>query len=248
MKGMGDLGGARALLQRATERSPKHSPSWQAWGMLEAECGNVQKARQVFQQGVWACPKGGNTVRILQSWAILEAREGRPVEARRYFRYALEADPTSVPVLVAWALMEEQAGDAPRARELFEVAVSVERGANVHVWNAYEAFELRCGGGTAARDVYERGLVASTPRTGPARLSALGATTRGSAAAKAAVAAAAAAAGAVQGRPPSGRVVGRQGGSGTGSSGLEDWEGEFSTVFGETLWSNDFMDFRYERG
>ena len=35
------------MLQQATERNPRHSPSWQAWGMLEAETGNIQKARQV---------------------------------------------------------------------------------------------------------------------------------------------------------------------------------------------------------
>ena len=55
-------------------------------------------------------------MRILQAWAILEANEGRFLDARKYFRYALEAQPNSLPVLVAWALAEERAGDISRAR------------------------------------------------------------------------------------------------------------------------------------
>ena len=51
-------------------------------------------------------------------------------------------------------------------RELFDVAASVDKGSHVHVWNAYEAFELRNGQASAARDVYERGLMAAQSRTG----------------------------------------------------------------------------------
>lgn len=44
---MGDVAGARALFNKGTKQSPKHCPTWQAWGMLEWELGQISRARYV---------------------------------------------------------------------------------------------------------------------------------------------------------------------------------------------------------
>ena len=38
----------------------------QAWGMLEARAGNLARARELFQQGVWAQPASRNVSRVWQ--------------------------------------------------------------------------------------------------------------------------------------------------------------------------------------
>lgn len=43
------------------------------------------RPRKLFQEGVWASPRGPYVVRILQAWAILEATQGRFDDARKYF-------------------------------------------------------------------------------------------------------------------------------------------------------------------
>ncbi|CAN0425872.1 unnamed protein product [Ectocarpus sp. 13 AM-2016] len=82
---MGDVAGARALFSKGTRQSPKHCPTWQAWGMLEWELGQISRARKLFQEGVWENPKGPYVVRILQAWGILEATQGNWDDARKYF-------------------------------------------------------------------------------------------------------------------------------------------------------------------
>ena len=56
---------------------------WQAWGVLETRYGNPEEARNVFQQGIWACSQlggcqsgGYNCARLWQAWGVLEAQEG----------------------------------------------------------------------------------------------------------------------------------------------------------------------------
>ncbi|CAN0477681.1 unnamed protein product [Ectocarpus sp. 8 AP-2014] len=74
-----------ALFSKGTTQSPKHCPTWQAWGMLEWELGQISRARKLFQEGVWENPKGPYVVRILQAWGILEATQGNWDDARKYF-------------------------------------------------------------------------------------------------------------------------------------------------------------------
>lgn len=38
----------------------------QAWGVLEHRAGNLDRARELFQQGVWAQPRGRDVATVWQ--------------------------------------------------------------------------------------------------------------------------------------------------------------------------------------
>ena len=104
-----------------------HPPVWQAWGVLETRHGNAQSAREVFQQGIWACAQssghqsgGRRCARLWQAWGVLESREGDVAAARRCFSRALDADGRNVASISAWTRMEEDLGNFQDARSIFE--------------------------------------------------------------------------------------------------------------------------------
>ncbi len=45
--------------------------------MMEAQCGNIGAARAVFQEGVWASPRGKGISGLWQAWAMVEAKDGQ---------------------------------------------------------------------------------------------------------------------------------------------------------------------------
>ena len=47
-----------------------HAAARQAWGVLEHRAGNLERARELFQQGVWAQPKGRDVCTV---WQVLLA-------------------------------------------------------------------------------------------------------------------------------------------------------------------------------
>ena len=52
----GNSGKARELLEKGSQMDPWHVPIWQAWGVLEFRCGDIEKARALFQEvGLAAC-------------------------------------------------------------------------------------------------------------------------------------------------------------------------------------------------
>lgn len=69
----------------------------QAWGVFEFRDGNLDKARELFQQGVWADPSSTDVARVFQAWAVLEQQAGNSSLARELFRCAVKADPKSEP-------------------------------------------------------------------------------------------------------------------------------------------------------
>ena len=105
----------------------RHAPVWQAWGVLETKYGSAEKARDLFQQGIWACAQssggqsgGRRCARLWQAWGVLEAREGDHAAARRCFSRALDADSRNVAAITAWTLMEEELEKFSDARLIFE--------------------------------------------------------------------------------------------------------------------------------
>lgn len=50
---MGDIEGARALFSKGATQAPRHCPTWQAWGMLEWELGQISRARS--ERGLATC-------------------------------------------------------------------------------------------------------------------------------------------------------------------------------------------------
>jgi hypothetical protein len=44
------------LFEAGLKADPYHIHPWQSWGLMESEQGNCERARQLFQEGVWADP------------------------------------------------------------------------------------------------------------------------------------------------------------------------------------------------
>ena len=158
-KDLGDVDGARRLYQLGTKANRFHLATYQAWGLMEASVrpgcrGGVVRAREVFQQGVWAAPRGKGVSKLWQSWAIMEANnyqvgdaeeaEERMAVPRKYFQYAVDAEQQAYPtgIIISWAKTEERFGFPNRARALFEEAVRMDE-TNRRLWSQYEQFEGR---------------------------------------------------------------------------------------------------------
>jgi tetratricopeptide (TPR) repeat protein len=114
-------------LKKGTELDKRHAPLWQAWGVLESRNGSATVARDIFQQGIWACAQssggqsgGRHCARLWQAWGVLEAKENDPAAARRCFNRALDADSRNVAAVIAWTLMEQELGNYKDARLIFE--------------------------------------------------------------------------------------------------------------------------------
>lgn len=100
---------------------------WQAWGVLETRHGTASDARDIFQQGIWACAQssggqsgGRRCARLWQAWGVLESNEKEYDAARRCFSRALDADKRNAAAVTAWTLMEEGLGKYSDAKLIFE--------------------------------------------------------------------------------------------------------------------------------
>ena len=51
----------------------------QAWGVLEYRAGNLERARELFQQGVWAQPKGRDVCLV---WQVRSTPPPKPLHCR----------------------------------------------------------------------------------------------------------------------------------------------------------------------
>ncbi|KAF5836098.1 hypothetical protein DUNSADRAFT_6469 [Dunaliella salina] len=102
---------------------------WQAWCVLEArekelppnqmrQCGNVDRARQLFQEGVWADPRSTSTAVVLQAWGMLERKNKNYQLARELFKAAVKVDSKNEAVWGSWITMERDLGFTERADEL----------------------------------------------------------------------------------------------------------------------------------
>jgi tetratricopeptide (TPR) repeat protein len=155
-------------LKRGTEVNKRHAPVWQAWGVLETRHDNPEEARNIFQQGIWACAQlgGGQSggykcARLWQAWGVLEAKEGDIAAARRCFSRALDADKRNMAAMTAWTIMEEEIGNLQDTRVLFERALKQFTSASAekkNLWRAYELMEQRAGNTANAKEVFQRAL------------------------------------------------------------------------------------------
>lgn len=146
----------------------RHAPVWQAWGVLETRNGNPEEARNIFQQGIWACAQlgGGQSggykcARLWQAWGVLEAQEGDHAAARRCFSRALDADKRNIAAYTAWTMMEAALGNWKDAGSIYERALSqFEPGTTEkkQIWRAYELMEQSAENFKGAQDVYQRSM------------------------------------------------------------------------------------------
>lgn len=64
---------------------------------MEQRLGNLGRARELFQSGVWAEPGAPTVTTVWQAWAVLEAHARNHDLARQMFKCAVKADPSSKP-------------------------------------------------------------------------------------------------------------------------------------------------------
>ena len=64
---------------------------------MEYREGNLDRARELFQQGVWADPTSASVAKVFHAWGVLEKHAGNVNLARELFRCAVKADPNSEP-------------------------------------------------------------------------------------------------------------------------------------------------------
>eukprot|EP00980_Cylindrotheca_fusiformis_P005924 scaffold1246_cov134-Cylindrotheca_fusiformis.AAC.16 len=155
-------------MRRGAEVNKRHAPVWQAWGVLETRNGNAEEARNIFQQGIWACAQlsGGQSggykcARLWQAWGVLEAQEGDHAAARRCFNRALDADKRNIATYTAWTMLESSLGNWKDARSIFERALTqFEPGTTEkkQLWRAYELMEQSADNFAGAQAIYQRAM------------------------------------------------------------------------------------------
>lgn len=165
---LGDIYAARELLRKGTIVNKRHAPIWQAWGVLETRHGNPEDARDIFQQGIWACAQssggqsgGRRCARLWQAWGVLESQEEDYDAARRCFSRALDADSWNVAAVTAWTVMEKNLGNYKDARLIYERALkqfSTPTDEKLILWRAYELMESEAGNLQKAQSVYQRSM------------------------------------------------------------------------------------------
>jgi len=163
---LGDTNMARELLRRGTLKNKRHAPVWQAWGVLEYRHGNPDEARNIFQQGIWACAQmtgsqsgGYHCARLWQAWGVLEESEEDYAAARRCFNRALDADSRNIETMIAWARMEDRLGNIADFRAIFERSLNqFAAGSDKKqaLWRAYELMERDNNNIRASQQVYQR--------------------------------------------------------------------------------------------
>ncbi|GAQ91082.1 hypothetical protein KFL_007250030 [Klebsormidium nitens] len=113
---------ATELYQRCLDIDKKNAPAWQAWGLLEAETGNVFGARRLFEACLQEVP---HDPAPLTAYARMERLFGALDAARTLLKRATYMDPRHQPAWTEWSLLEQQAGRPAAAAELLERARAV---------------------------------------------------------------------------------------------------------------------------
>ncbi|KAK3284138.1 hypothetical protein CYMTET_8195 [Cymbomonas tetramitiformis] len=124
----------------------------QAYALLAAEQGDLDKARELFSQAVQVDEVHAPA---WQAWAVFERSQKNLPQAGSLFQRAHKADPSHVPTIQAWALLRVEEGDTKGARKLFELAVATEE-THMPSWQAWAEMEWAAGDQGKARHLYKK--------------------------------------------------------------------------------------------
>ena len=149
---------AREYYQQALHLDKGHAPSWHAWACAEFEVGNISRARELFQEAIWAAPQSNHVVRTWHAWGTLEISQNRFAIARRYFANGLKVNSRSVALLTGLAKLEARVDNMARARDCLEIAIKAEP-RRQSIWRLYEELEREYGTIERARLIFERRTV-----------------------------------------------------------------------------------------
>ncbi|KAG2482122.1 hypothetical protein HYH03_018929 [Edaphochlamys debaryana] len=159
---------ARALYQNGCANSGNTNPYiWSAWGWLEAQTGNVDRARKLYDAAVvvdatHAC--------AWHKWGMLEKGQGNYTRARDLWMQGIQRcrrKPQSQNAYLYNALgcMAAQLGRLGEARSWFEEGTrSAEGAASVALWQAWAVTEANQGDPSQVRNLFRRALGAN-PRS-----------------------------------------------------------------------------------
>lgn len=139
------------VFQRGINLVTTSGPLWSAWGLLEERRGNIDKARELFENSTKNDPKFGSA---WHSWALLESRRCNFERASELYREGHEKDPTDASLLVSWANMEgSELGNRDRGRQLFQKAVTADPYLGM-AWHAWGCLEMKTGSIDRARRLF----------------------------------------------------------------------------------------------
>jgi tetratricopeptide (TPR) repeat protein len=115
-----DMKLARELYEKAVQVNERYQHTYQSWAMSEWLVGeDIDRARDLFQQGIWSGPSTKQASKIFSSWAHMEAKEDQNMElARSLYTCAYKIKPRSTKILLNWARDEETFGEIARSEEL----------------------------------------------------------------------------------------------------------------------------------
>ena len=137
-----------------TEKGAKSAAIWQCWGLLEAECGENERARQCFKKGLEVCPKSKY---CWLAWGRFEASIGNIQRARELIQRGVRLNPADPSLLQALARLEANDGNIRVARQYFAAGTKLDP-SHQQNWQAWGVAEFRAGNIEKARELFQRGV------------------------------------------------------------------------------------------
>ena len=136
-----DTSSARYCYSQAVDSDRRSYVALQAYGVFEAELGNVDKARELFNQAIRIAP---NSVHSLQALANLEKREGNLEGAQRLLEKSIFIFPGATRAMVTLAEVHELKNNIKEARKVFEDGQErAEKCGDAGFFQAWALFEFR---------------------------------------------------------------------------------------------------------
>ncbi|CAI5463946.1 unnamed protein product [Closterium sp. Yama58-4] len=154
----GRLGEARRVFEDGCQAlGGDNAFIWQTWAVLEAQAGNVEKARKLFDAATVADERH---VAAWHGWAVLELKQGNVRRARELLQKGLKLCGGNEYIYQTLAVMEVQSGRVAEARALFLQATRM-NAKSAASWLAWALLEAQQGDGASARLLFQRALNAS---------------------------------------------------------------------------------------
>ncbi|GJP33579.1 hypothetical protein CLOM_g18105 [Closterium sp. NIES-68] len=154
----GRLGEARRVFEDGCQAlGGDNAFIWQTWAVLEAQAGNVEKARKLFDAATVADERH---VAAWHGWAVLELKQGNVRRARELLQKGLKLCGGNEYIYQTLAVMEVQNGRLAEARALFLQATRM-NGKSAASWLAWALLEAQQGDAASTRLLFQRALGAS---------------------------------------------------------------------------------------
>jgi tetratricopeptide (TPR) repeat protein len=149
-----------------TEAGAKSGAIWRSWAMLEANAGDEEQARKLFQKGLMVAPKSKF---IWLAWGVWEAKLGYCDRAKELLTKGCKLNPLDTHLLQALAKLEAEQGNLEQARKYFEQGTMMDPQHQAN-WNAWAMAEWRAGEIDRARNLFQRGVWVNPKNRDAARL------------------------------------------------------------------------------